>query len=91
MAELATFACPNLQCLLTFRVAHNFPVWDAAHASIVRYRSETFCAACNRVVEYEDGACAACSGTAVADNLGRPCPRCAKGSLSMPHLSAVEF
>ena len=89
MADIATYRCSNRQCLLTLRVASDFPVWNEARTSVVRYRSETFCTVCNKVVEYMGDACAVCAGKVIADNLGRACPRCAVGSLAMPHLSAM--
>lgn len=89
MADIAIFRCSNLRCLLTLHVASGFPVWNEARTSVVRYRSETFCAACKKVVEYAGSACAVCAGEVIVDNLGRPCPRCAVGSLAMPHLSAM--
>lgn len=89
MADIATYRCSNRQCLLTLRMASDFPVWNEARTSIVRYRSETFCTACNKVVEYAGDACVACASGVIAGNVGRACPRCAVGSLSMPHLSAA--
>lgn len=89
MAELATFMCSNRQCLLTLHMAHDFPVWDKARTAVVRHRSETFCTACNKVVEYADAACLVCSSEVVVENLGRPCPRCSSGTLAMPHLSVM--
>ncbi len=89
MADIATFKCSNRQCLLTVHVANDFPVWDEARTTVVRRRSETYCTTCNKVVEYADTACTVCASEVVVDNLGRACPRCAKGSFAMLHLSAM--
>lgn len=89
MAEIATFKCTNRKCLLTLYVARDFPVWDQARTAVVRHRSETFCIACNKVVEYADDLCAVCAGSVITENLGRACPRCTTGSFSMPHISVL--
>lgn len=89
MAEIATFTCSNRQCLLTVRVARDFPVWDKARTAVVRHRSETYCTACKKVVEYADAACIVCQSEVVVENLGRACPRCAVGTFAMPHLSVI--
>ncbi|HEV8666850.1 MAG TPA: hypothetical protein VN665_03325 [Candidatus Paceibacterota bacterium] len=89
MAEIATFTCSNEQCRLTLRLARDFPLWNESRTTILRYRSETFCTTCNKTTEYIDGACIVCADKVTAENLGRACPRCAKGAFAMPHLSVL--
>jgi len=90
MGEIATYKCSNLQCRLTLRLAGNFPVWDEAKANIMRYRSETFCSNCNKVVEYSGAnACTVCDHEVAVNNIGRVCPRCSAGTFAMPLLSVL--
>jgi hypothetical protein len=90
MGEIATYKCSNLQCRLTLRLAGNFPVWDEARKNIIRYRNETFCTSCNKVVEYNDAnACTVCFAEVTGQNIGRVCPRCAAGTFTMPLLSVL--
>jgi len=102
MSEIATYRCTNYLCRLTLRLSRNFPVW-LTHAPkevrlapslasskdfIERLRSETYCRACKKIVEYTAaGTCAVCEENIEVEQLGQSCPRCAQGVFTMPQLS----
>ncbi len=91
MAEIATFMCSNVQCRMTMRLAHDFPVWDATREFVTRHRSETFCITCKKVVEYtNENACTVCDSDVEIENYNRACPRCKTGTFTMPHLSIMK-
>jgi ribosomal protein L33 len=102
MPEIATYRCNNYLCRLTLRLSRNFPVWLAhtpyevrlkpraisSKTYIERLRSESYCRACKKVVEYtSDQACASCASKIETEQLGAPCPRCQQGVFTLPQLS----
>lgn len=102
MTEIATYKCPNIMCGLIFRLSRNFPVWHAhtpkelrklpvsssVRAYVARYRSESFCTRCRKVVEHtETNTCSLCDAEVHREHMGRACPQCRKGKLFMPWLS----
>jgi hypothetical protein len=101
MAEIATYTCSNSRCKMVVRLSRDFPVWHvdtppqyrdlavAPHAApyVLRYRSESFCSTCFKVVDRtESNTCTVCTTAVVVDPMGHPCPRCNQGTLVMPQL-----
>ncbi len=101
MAEIATYKCSNNLCSLTLHLSRDFPVWHPhtprelrspnplPHVTpyIIRYRSESYCPQCRKVVEYENAACVVCGSEVPLEHAGRDCYQCEKGILIMPTLT----
>ena len=102
MAEIATYQCTNNLCRYSVHVSHEFPIWHSqtpkklrsiavdAHARpyVIGRRNESLCHHCKRVVELKDEAlCPTCKNQLHKEQLGKRCPNCKKGTLSMPELA----
>lgn len=101
VAEIATYQCDNRLCAQPLRLGRDFPVWMSeaprtlrtpvpspeAAFFVTRFRSESFCTPCNKVVEIRDASCEHCGATVLLEHTATTCPRCSEGMLSLKRLT----
>jgi hypothetical protein len=101
VAEIAIYQCDNQRCAQPLRLGRGFPVWKEetpkalrtpvpspeAAVFVTRFRSESFCTPCNKVVEIRDASCEHCGGAVLLEHTATTCPRCSDGSLSLTRLT----